>query len=205
MSRFVVVSLVGFGFAFYELSGGANFEPPVRPAPAASAEIIATITPEEPRQDNRIAASPLVQQAVLTESVTQEQTALTPPSQPSVLEVAAVRAEDQTSLRVSTEGLQLASLESGLNALIESPVVSEPTSPLQENAAEPEKDIRAVRASRVNMRQGPNTNYPIVARLLAGDKVEILQDEGQGWALLRVEKSGNVGWIATSLLSPKGS
>jgi SH3-like domain-containing protein len=66
-------------------------------------------------------------------------------------------------------------------------------------------DIRSVRASRVNMRQGPNTTYPILGRLLAGDEVEILRDQETGWAMVKVEKTGQIGWIATSLLSLKGS
>ena len=56
-------------------------------------------------------------------------------------------------------------------------------------------------AARVNMRQGPGQNFDIVAKLTSGEKVEILQDPGDGWVKLRVSKNGNEGWMADFLLT----
>lgn len=196
MSRFVILSFVGLGFAFYELSGGADFEPPVRtvtPSPVAEAAPATTTSPVQ---------TELVQQAGLP---TVPATPVTRPTDVSAqLRTAALVSDGKTRLTLATEGLQMASLEGGLAA---GTVAVSAVTPdvVEETPEEIALDIRTVRASRVNMRQGPNTTYPILSRLLAGDKVEILRDEGAGWAMLKVEKTGQVGWIATSLLSPKGS
>jgi hypothetical protein len=72
-------------------------------------------------------------------------------------------------------------------------------------ASESYLDIREIRASRVNMRQGPGTIYPVMARLLAGDEVLILEDSGTGWLQLRSRKGNKIGWVAASLVSKKRS
>lgn len=66
-------------------------------------------------------------------------------------------------------------------------------------------DIRRIRASRVNMRQGPGTIYPVIARLLNGDEVQVIDDSGTGWLHLRVRKGDKIGWVAASLVSRKSS
>ena len=62
-------------------------------------------------------------------------------------------------------------------------------------------DIRAVSGDRVNVRDGPGTNYSVVNQLVRGDKVEVLQDAGDGWVKLRPVDGGPVGWIASFLLT----
>ena len=42
-------------------------------------------------------------------------------------------------------------------------------------------DRRTIRASRVNMRQGPGTSYPVITRLLGGEEVIVIEDSGTGW------------------------
>ena len=66
-------------------------------------------------------------------------------------------------------------------------------------------DLRQIRASRVNMRQGPGTIYPVLARLLAGDEVLVIEDSGTGWLQLRTKKGNKVGWVAASLVGKKRS
>ena len=75
----------------------------------------------------------------------------------------------------------------------------------QSNANEDMLDIRRIRASRVNMRQGPGTIYPVVDRLLVGEEVLVFEDSGTGWLHLRTRKGDRVGWVAASLVSRKSS
>lgn len=65
---------------------------------------------------------------------------------------------------------------------------------------EPAADIRQVRGSRVNVRNGPSTRYNVILKLTQGTRVEILQDPGNGWVKLKVEDTGRIGWIAARLL-----
>ncbi len=193
MSRFLVVSFLGMGVAFYQLSGGADFTPPERPLTDQKAIVSPSLEPKmliPQASTSRLhsTAESLVQKAIIKQSN---------------IPASAQRDTNQPKSNLTTHGLQLASLEQGLAGLSEPFVSFGPdteATPPQDTA-----DIRTVRASRVNMRQGPNTSYPILARLLAGDQVDVLQDDNTGWALLRINKTDQVGWVATSLLSPKGS
>ena len=196
MSRLVVVSLVGLGFAFYELSGGADFEPNKR---AVALAPVAEFAPASSNPDNEPKQT---QQARHSMGNTAPETR--PAEVTAQLQTATLVPDGKTRLTLATQGLQLASLEEGLAA--GTVAVSNVTPDVVKSyPAEIALDIRTVRASRVNMRQGPNTTYPILGRLLAGDEVEILRDQGAGWAMVKVEKTGQIGWIATSLLSLKGS
>ncbi|MFC3118967.1 SH3 domain-containing protein [Jhaorihella thermophila] len=64
-----------------------------------------------------------------------------------------------------------------------------------------EPDIREIIGTRVNMRDGPGTIYPATARLMLGQKVEVLEDSGTGWLRLKTVQSGLRGWVAASLVS----
>lgn len=87
-------------------------------------------------------------------------------------------------------------LNTGLSA-------ADPTPPAP--PAESYLDIRQIRASRVNMRQGPGTIYPVIGRLLAGDEVLVVEDSGTGWLQLRTQNGQKIGWVAASLVSKKRS
>jgi len=86
------------------------------------------------------------------------------------------------------------------------PIVAEPVEPETTVAVEEEPvDIRSVKGSRVNMRNGPSTNYNVIVRLTRGTQVRILQEPGNGWVKLKVEDTGRIGWMAARLLTPAQS
>lgn len=94
----------------------------------------------------------------------------------------------------------LASLEEGAAALRQ--VAPEPSTDQAENPvpAEPQKDIREISGTRVNMRDGPGTIYPVIGKAAIGQKVEVLSESGTGWLRLRVLPGQQVGWISASLV-----
>ncbi len=204
-SRFVVASFLGLGWTFYELSGGADFTPPERPeivaeTPAAkverpavtlasasgaptsnSKEVVPAANPARP------AADPTLRQSIAREQLAQIGGAL--------------NSDAAFDGRIPTGGLQLVSLEGGLSA-----ITTQPVAPAVETVEIPEPqgpDVRYVSASRVNVRQGPGTNYSVLTRVLANDKVIVLEDNGTGWLRLKIDGSDSVGWIAASLLTKK--
>ena len=61
-------------------------------------------------------------------------------------------------------------------------------------------DIRAVAGSRVNMRQGPGTNFPVLDTLDGGTQAEVLEINANGWAQIEVLNTGQIGWMSTRLL-----
>ncbi|UWQ83802.1 SH3 domain-containing protein [Leisingera caerulea] len=210
MSRFVMLSFAFLGWGFYELSGGSDFEPPQRPEPVAAAKT-GTSAPEPVR----ITAASLTAQPVLTRR-SQAATPRRPKADPALRQrVAAAQLASASGVLASTQAafsagsgggtLQLASLDGGLAAITATPAAQ--TAAVSDAAAEPAPepviDRRRIRASRVNMRQGPGTSYPVLTRLLAGDEVIVIEDSGTGWLHLRAPKKGIVGWIAASLVSKK--
>ncbi|WP_027257321.1 SH3 domain-containing protein [Leisingera aquimarina] len=207
MSRFAMVSFAFLGWGFYELSGGADFEPPKRPAAAAEAESIG-----QQAERDRITAASLATRPVLTQRA-QVQTPARPAADPELRQrVAAEHLASASGVLTSTQAafsgepapgaLQLASLDGGLAAITAAPAAAV-AAPVTQPASATFPDRRSIRASRVNMRQGPGTSYPVITRLLGGDEVIVIEDGGTGWLHLRAPDKGITGWIAASLVSKK--
>lgn len=205
-TRFVVVSFLGLGLAFYELSGGADFAPPERAERTIATAVETTPKPvvqvadravQRPKPE-ALARADLPEPRPLADPRLRDQVVLRQLAQAGQAINSTAAAFDG---RAATSELQLVSLEGGL-AGITSQVIP-PAEPAAIEVETPAKDIRYVRASRVNMRQGPGTNYSVLTRLLANDKVLILEDSGTGWLRLKVDSTGRIGWIAASLLTKK--
>jgi len=216
MSRFVLVSFFFMGWSFYELSGGSDFVPPQRPDPVAVAKA-------KPIAEPRVTAASLVPKPLLQPV---QQPVLLPrnnkitaslPDRPiadpelrsevALAQITAVGDTFEFGVRVGTSApiepqIQMASLSGGLGSLTEPeklPVTDvQPVLP-----PVPDLDLRHVTASRVNMRGGPSTIYPVVTKLSHDTAVEVLEDSGTGWLHLRVVDGDQTGWIAASLISKK--
>lgn len=61
-------------------------------------------------------------------------------------------------------------------------------------------DIREITANSANMRTGPGTDFETVGQFMRGDSVEVLDQIGT-WVELRDLQSGQVGWVAASLVT----
>lgn len=62
-------------------------------------------------------------------------------------------------------------------------------------------DIRSVTGKNVNVRGGPGINFTVINQLTLGDRVEVLQDLGNGWIQMRLLDESTTGWMASFLLS----
>jgi len=60
---------------------------------------------------------------------------------------------------------------------------------------EPERTIWYVTGSRVNVREGPSTNYTVLGKVLYGDAAEIISDPDADWVKIRIEGDGVEGFI----------
>jgi len=206
MTRFILFSFLLMGWVFYELSGGADFEPRRvasvdAPAPVRLVAGNDVIVPDPAK----VAA--IVETPVLTR-VSQQSA---PKPEP---EIPAARASLTFNLSPSSIGggdtdggsLQLASLTTETGP-VEIPIegLGSAQRPASRAVAEPVvapiADLRAVTGSRVNMRAGPGTNYEVVASLTRGEQVDVLNDPGTGWLELRPVGGGPSGWMASRLVS----
>lgn len=197
MTRLVVFTFAALGWCFYVMSGGPDFEPrglradqPVRIASAPNPSV-----------------APARAEELVTNVATRIPTVRIQP-EPAVEEVVEFVADDATLESFSTlsvfedqsANITLASLEDGVLGLrqvtdeVRANVAETPASP------EPEKDMREISGTRVNMRDGPGTIYPIIGKVTIGQKVEVLSKSGTGWLRLRVLPQQQVGWVSASLV-----
>ncbi len=165
----------------------------------------ATVTPALSAANSRPAADPERRRAVALQNIAaagnslqSSTTAFAPSAETGLLHMDNIEGGLAAMSNRPIEGL-------GSGGLVLNAGLSD-TAPAQaEVSPESYLDIREIRASRVNMRQGPGTIYPVIGRLLAGDEVLVVEDSGTGWLQLRTKNDQRVGWVAASLVSKKRS
>ncbi|WP_165929168.1 SH3 domain-containing protein [Shimia isoporae] len=204
MNKFVVVSFAFMGWAFYELSGGSDFEPtyrrdvveaqsqksPVTPEPARI-----TATPIEPVVTKAAAVVPTVQR--------KEEAIVETVAAPTSVQTPLLAVDASTTANFATPQGSTPSLT---DALSDKVIETQPALiKLGETTLilpEVKKDFRSVNGSRVNLRGGPGTSFGVLGVLVRDQEVEVLRDEGKGWVKLRDQETGKVGWMAAKMLSP---
>lgn len=216
MWRFILISFAFLGFVFYEMSGGGDFDSEelrlsrVETAPVVeTSNLESTQTAQAPRPDpedvTRVSLSLTsvndvlrpttlrTQRARVTAGTNEAEQVDEPVSnaEPDVILPSLIM--DQSAITTVTFGQD--SVDQQIVAISAPAEPAEPASPEAR-----EFDIRSVSGNSVNVRGGPGTDFSVVARLELGDKVEILQDPGQGWVQLRPVGGGPVGWMADFLL-----
>ena len=172
MGKFIIVSFLALGLAFYEMSGGSDFVPQERivvaKAPIASDTRVGQTTDVAVSRNN--AASLIALNPAVT-TVSLETTTLV--AEPAVAVTPAVS-------------------ETVTEAVVEETAPAVEANPI---------DIRAVAGSRVNMRQGPGTNFNVLDTLDGGTQTEVLEVNADGWARIEVVNTGQIGWMAERLLT----
>ena len=219
MKKFILLSFGFLGWAFYEMSGGADFVPASAMVAPVDETVLAVVSAEEPTTPVKTDEEP--KEEIKTSAFVDTDPPLDPPSNEvtrvslnlttlqEVLEeeeapvaevVAAAETEAETPSVPVNPGFSVSS--ENTPAIIPSLIVGadEPaTEPL--TVAAVANDIRTVSGSRVNVRGGPGTDFGIVSRLVRGDAVEVLQDDGNGWVLMRPLDGDIEGWMADFLLT----
>lgn len=223
MKRFILLSFGFLGWAFYEMSGGADFEPAsarLAPAPAivvsavdatqtedaapaaATTETVVDTDPPAPREVTRVSLNLTTLEEATDEEEETSDVVATVPAETNI--------DPETGVALNT-GLSLSSADTP--AIIPSLIAPNDTgaaltqdASAQGGAAQASitnaiADIRTVSGNRVNVRGGPGTNFDIVGRLVRGDSVEIIEDNGNGWVLMRALNSDEQGWLADFLLN----
>ncbi|MBD3665953.1 SH3 domain-containing protein [Sulfitobacter aestuariivivens] len=215
MKRFILLTFGFLGWAFYEMSGGAAFEPAsakaarLQPAPEV---VVAEVVQEETVTQADAGPTIVDTDPPLNEpdeevtrvslNLTTLQNVTQDPAPAPTVPVTSASVDAQTGVAINSD-VTLASADTP--AIIPSLIIPNDTGAATVNNAviesDPIGDIRTVTGSRVNVRGGPGTDFGIVSRLVRGDAVEVLQDDGDGWVLMRSIDSGEEGWMADFLLT----
>lgn len=217
MWRFMMITFGFLGFAFYELSGGADYEPHANSIQARAGQTqpvsVAELEPvETPSIADLAKPAPKAQSArrldITLASVKVD--ALAYPSQPDAKTVR-VTASDATLDEAEQQALEAAEEDARkvwpgaieLFQLQEAKRVQQTESikALKQDEQAANQDIRYVTGNIVNMRGGPGTEFAAVGKLSQGTEVAILDAPGNGWVMLRVMTTGQEGWMADWLVS----
>lgn len=186
MWRFILTTFAFLGWAFFELSGGSDYEPRSRaPMPDQRAEAA--------RSDDNTA-------------ITRGQSDLTALPDAKVTLAAAtakaVRAADQVGVAaLGVPTVKAAPQTANTQTVQIQTTKATPVSFTAPSADEPALDLRQISGNRVNLRLGPGTEFNKIGQLLRGTDVEILQDPGNGWVKLRVMETKRIGWMADYLVT----
>lgn len=184
MWRFILLTFALLGVAFYELSGGSDFEAPER---AAAAPVETAPLEIETAKVAQVTASDATRSkpALLSKPAPTPKVTLASVNVPT-----ATRNPNQAFFAVVGNAPKRVDPEPSVTRTV-----------VSEEPARDTIDLRIVSKPRVNMRGGPGTNHEVVAKLTRGEEVEVLQDRGDGWVKLRVADTGETGWMADFLLT----
>lgn len=204
MKTYVWVSFAFMGWAYYEVSGGADFVPETRtveaetPAPDMVARADTTALMSVAGTDRPAAAAEVEPEAQVT------QVALRVDPAPELEAAVDAAATLDTAAGEAVATLDAPAEDEVAEVITEFVSLSEPqpfygssTGAASDNAL----DLRRVAGSRVNMREGPGTNFGVIVTLDGGTEVEVLEVSDTGWARLRTVSTGQEGWMAERLLT----
>lgn len=168
MPKFITATSLVLFAAFYQLSGGTEFEPQERNVAEAQSPFaiesnsLMFNTPENAGDDVVVRVGYTVTPA---------------PSAPA--------SNGESMIQNASLSTEIAgSAEPGINT----------------NLLEDTMDIRLVSGDWVNMRSGPGTTYEVLNTLPSGTVTELIDTDGN-WAKLRVNETGEIGWMSLNLLT----
>ena len=214
MIRFVlIVSTFGvLSLAWYQMSGGADFEPGTQTAglPSFSVPDNNAAAPEVARAGISGAdLTSVAQIAAAPEKSPEKSPGKTDVIAPKLDVTLAAAAGTPNSTVEAEKAVEVASLDTRNDAVQTSDpapgavverVVFGAASQARPEPAESSTDLRRVTGTVVNVRNGPGTGYSVVNQLRRGDAVEVLTDPGEGWVKLQAVDTKRVGWMSARFL-----
>lgn len=193
VKTFILLTFGFLGFAFYQLSGGADFEP-------ASARI--TQEAEKPKE---VILTNTDTQSRAQTSATSTVNTITIDSTPSVTGVALDLTDERDIAAPTPQRRSTATVTDSTQTpqiILPSLIATTRTAATRGTAASSfDGDVRVVSGNRVNVRGGPSTTYGVISKLNRGAEVRILEDNGDGWVRMQPLDGGETGWLADFLLS----
>ncbi|GLT09034.1 hypothetical protein GCM10007928_12660 [Sulfitobacter porphyrae] len=210
MKRFILLSFGFLGWAFYEMSGGADFEPRsvqiarMNPAPQVQEQTVVTSTAKQPGTDTAFVDTDPPLNAPDDNSVTRVSLNLTAIS--DILENSGSVDPEVTDAAVSADDSAVPQNVGSLTSSADTPAIIpsliNPNDGLTTASySSTEGDIRIVSGNRVNVRGGPGTNFGVVTKLAEGDAVRVVLDNGDGWVKMQPLDGSPEGWMADFLLT----
>jgi len=174
MWKYLLLCFVMLGWAFFELSGGQDFEP----ALATSVSEVAAPTDDADPIDRSFDREEVARSATNA--------------------LRGIEFGDDTEAAapvnvVTDAALWKVSADTETSAIIEN--ILEDVVPVVAAAVPSDENLYAVAVNRANMRNGPSTRNGVIAKLERGTAVQLLPSSSRSWAKLRVVDTNRVGCI----------
>lgn len=192
MGKFIIGTFAMMAWAFYALSGGYQFQPETQVASVATSQPAMTaalpagdvVPPRHVVADSRPALTARLPVADAGASMIQ----ITPDTSatPVLASASAVPIFEGDQAAVNGIAPEFVSLSAPAPAAVVSPDL---------NA------LRAVSARSVNLREGPDTSFPVIDTLPQGTQAQVVEEDGAGWVRVRIVETGQTGWMADRLLT----
>lgn len=215
MKTFILVSFGFLGLVFYEMSGGSDFDPN-----AIREQRLAALAAEEAEKAAKKAEREAPEPApVVVAEAPRVFVDTDPPLKPVDAEVTRVALNLTTleAIPAAAPAIEAAVAEAQGEAVPQNvslvtssaetpaiiPSLIAPNDGLQESVSQVSltEDIRTVSGNRVNVRGGPGTSFGVVGRMVRGDAVIVLEDNGNGWVRFESVDGATDGWVADFLLT----
>lgn len=196
MWRFVLVSFVFLGWAFYVLSGGAAYEPVEnsiqvqgrKPARGAEAE------PARSAAETRTIAQVEAMMAGLQKAEAETEK-LSATLNAARRDGPGIIAAEASRPKAELLALELPQRQAEDAAAVEAAVAAA----IGQATADPDQ-LRWVKENVVDLRSGPGLTFDKVAEITKGTEVAVLEDPGHGWLNVRIMDTYQTGWLAEWLV-----
>ncbi|UMA63902.1 SH3 domain-containing protein [Roseivivax marinus] len=200
MYKFILVTFGVLFLAFYEMSGGSDFEPGWWLDKNADAVAEADAAEAQSEQVARADSG-----GVLTQVVASAEASEATPAQKAPAQASDTPEPIAVSLNSGSAGSDDPLADVPLtrrttDTEVETGVSVRETTASSSNAEESSADMRVVDGNVVNMRTGPGTNFSVIAQLRRGDEVQVLRSN-DGWVKLRTVENNRIGWMADYLVT----
>jgi hypothetical protein len=193
MVKFIAIAFGFLGLAFYELSGGSDFDGEALRLSRVEVGTVKQGLPKIADAAKDIGSDDAefeVSRAALN-LVSEEK---------SKIIASVVTLAQPEKIEATPASLVVDVVEEPLGELILPSLIVEPEA-FEVITSTSIQDVRIVSGDRVNVRSGPSTDYEVVGRLTRGVEVEVLDDNGGGWIEMRSLDGVTFGWMADFLLS----
>ena len=193
MVKFIAIAFGFLGLAFYELSGGSDFDGEALRLSRVEVGTVKQGLPKIADAAKDIGSDDAefeVSRAALN-LVSEEK---------SKIIASVVTLAQPEKIEATPASLVVDVVEEPLGELILPSLIVEPEA-FEVITSTSIQDVRIVSVDRVNVRSGPSTDYEVVGRLTRGVEVEVLDDNGDGWIEMRSLDGVTFGWMADFLLS----
>ena len=196
MGKFIAIAFLFLALAFYELSGGADFDSDALRSRRVEAGSIKQGLPKITDVGVTDEAPEIVAEETLTNLVSDKKFDST---------VSAVLIENAIDIEVTQASLFIETKDENTSSIILPSLIEQPEAidALSSTQGSDVLDVRTVTSNSVNVRGGSGTKYDVVGRMTRGAEVEVLIDDGNGWIEMLSMDGDTFGWMDISLLSDR--